>query len=114
MTEKSKHNSETGRKKSLQWHKGAQVARKGQKGPKGPIGPKRPFKHHITDQKQLFTIFDSTSANECLKNESTTRKQLGRSHHRGTRGHKWPERARKGKKGQTGLLGTILLIKNGF
>jgi hypothetical protein len=64
MTEKSKHNSKTARKKSPQGHKGSQVARKGQKGPKGPIGPKRPFKHHITDQKQLFPMFDSKSANE--------------------------------------------------
>jgi hypothetical protein len=64
MTEKSKHNSRTARKKSPQGHKWSQVARKGQKGPKGLIGPKRPFKHHITDRKQLFTVFDSESANE--------------------------------------------------
>jgi hypothetical protein len=45
------------------------------------------------------TLFDSTSANEGLKNNSTTRKHPGRSHHRGTRGHKWPERAKKERKG---------------
>jgi hypothetical protein len=64
MTEKSKHNSKTAKKKSSQGHRGSQVARKGQKGPEMPIGPKRPFKHRITDQKQLFTVFRSKSANE--------------------------------------------------
>jgi hypothetical protein len=64
MTEKSKHNSKTARNNSPQGHKGSQRARKGQKGPKGPKGPKRPFKHCITDQKQLFTVLDSEAANE--------------------------------------------------
>jgi hypothetical protein len=71
MTEKSKHNSKTARKKSLQGHKGSHVASEGQKGPekarkgqKGPIGSKKPFKHHIPDQKQLFTISYSKSTNE--------------------------------------------------
>jgi hypothetical protein len=61
MTEKSKQNSKTARKESPQV---LQVARKGQKGPERAIGSKRPFKHHITDQKQLFTMFDSKSVNE--------------------------------------------------
>ena len=59
-----------------------------------------------------ITGFDSKSANECLKNKSTTRKHPGRSHHRGTRGHKWPERARKGQQGPKRPFWTILLVRN--
>jgi hypothetical protein len=75
------------------------VARKGQKGQKGP---KRPFGAILLVKNSEITVFVSKSANEGLKNNSTTRKHPGKSHHRGTRGHNWPERAKKGQKGPKG------------
>ena len=109
MTEKWKHNSKTARKKSPQGHKGSQVAKKGQTGKKGQKGPFGPYYWWKNIE---ITVFDWNSANECLKNNSTTQKHPGRSHQRGTRSHKWPERAKKCQKGPTGPFWTILLVKN--
>ena len=74
----------------------------GQKGSKRAKRAKKAFLDHIIDQKRLIKGFRLKIGKQ---NETTTQIQPGKSHHRGSRGHKWPERVKKGKKGQTGLFG---------
>jgi hypothetical protein len=97
--ESSQEEVTTGAQGVTSGQKGPERARKGQK---GPIGPKRPFKHHIIDKKQLFTIFDSKDQ---LTNDWKIKAQLENSQKEVTTGaqgvasgQKGPERAKMAKK----------------
>ena len=59
-----------------------------------------------------LTVFDSRTANEGSKNESTTRGHPGRSRSRGPGGHKWPERTEKAQKGHFGGFCSIFVVRN--
>ena len=77
----------------------------GQKGSKRAKRAKKAFLDHIIDQKRLIKGFRLKIGTKKIKNERTTQIQPGKSHHRGSRGHQWPERVKRGKKGQKGLFG---------
>ena len=83
---------------------GVQGVTSGQKGSNRAKRAKKAFLDHIIDHKRLIKGFRLKISKIKLK-KNTTQVQPGKSPYRGSRGHKWPERVKKGKKGQKGLFG---------